>query len=733
LQLVEAKAVAAGYPLRGRLQVAGAAYAQGAATGAIPRPGTVWPDSRLAALLGLARGDTVEVGAQAFTITRILTAEPDRGADLFSIAPRLLMNLADLPATRLVQPGSRVKHRLLIAAAPVRLAALRVDLGARLTPAQRLYGVSDARPRLRTALRRAARFLGLAGLVSVLLAGLALAIAARAHAARQFDAVAVLRCLGASQGTVLRLYALELAVLGLLASLVGGALGVGVQALLGAMIAGVVSAGLPGPAWINLIQGPVVAIAVLVGFAVPPLARLRTVPPARVLRRELGPPPAQAWRAYALAGAVTIGLIVWQAGDLTLATWVLGAASIVAAGLFGAAFALIKMLGFVAGHAAIAWRYGLANISRHAATSVAHCVAIGLGLMLLLLLTVVRRDLVAQWQARIPASAPNYFLVNVQADEADALDALLTRRGVSSAGLYPMVRARLTAINGHPVHPDDYRQVRAQGLARHTFNLSWSTSLAPDNRLLAGRWWRPSDHGKPLLSVERGLSEALGFGLGDTLRFAIAGRVLEARIASVRSVQWDSLRPNFFFLAAPGLLADYPATYMTAVHLADNRRALLGDLLKRFPSVTVLDVNALLGKLRQIMDHAARGVQYVLTLTLAAGLLVLLAAVQVTLHERRYETAVLRTLGAGRGRLLAGLVIEFATLGALAGLLAAPGASITAGLLAGRVLGIDYQPTPWLWFIAILGGAVCVAAAGVVGTRRVLDQPPIATLRAAGG
>jgi len=726
MQLVEVKAVGPGYPLRGRLALAETPFGPARPVTAIPPPGTAWPDSRLAAAFDLAPGASLRLGRAELRVAALLAAEPDRGAELLSIGPRLMIRLADVPATGLVQPGSRVRYRLLLAGPPGKVAALRERLAGR--EELRLEGVGDARPGIRTALERGRRFLGLAAMVSVLLAAIAVALAAHRHAERHLDAAAVLRCLGASQRRVLALYLAGLGLLWLLAALAGSALGWLAQALLARLLAGFAFAALPAPPLAALAAGPLAALAVLVGFALAPIARLRSVPPGRVLRRELGPAPARAWSGPLAAVAVIAALVRWQSGDALLAGWVLAGTAAATALLVGCAFALVRALAPLRRRVGVAWRFGLANVARRQATSVVQITAFGLGLMLLLLLTVVRTELLAQWRASIPADAPNYFLINVLPGEVEALDRFLAERGLRSAGLYPLVRARLEAIDGRPVEPEGYRAERARNLARHEFNLSWSESLPADNRLLAGRWWGPADRGQARVSVERGFAEALGFGRGARLAFRVGAERLEVEVASIREVRWDSMRPNFFVLAAPGLLDALPATYITSLHVPDARVGVLRELVARFPSVTVLDLVALLGKVREIIDQAARAIEYVLAFTLLAGLTVLLAALQATLDERRRETAVIRTLGGDRRRLLQGLAAEFATLGAAAGAIAAGAASLAAALLARQVFDLAYSPGALVWVAGIGAGTLGVGAAGLLAARQVLDAPPRAVL-----
>ncbi len=728
--LAEVKAVGSGYPLRGVLQVSAAPFGPAAVTRTIPTPGQVWLDERLLQSLKLSIGDSLELGAARFMVTQVLAYEPDRGGDLFSIAPRLMMNLADVPATELVQTGSRVEYRLLLAGTAAALQAYRAWAQPRLNPVERLQGVREARPELRAALERAQRFLGLAALVSVILAGVGIAIAARRFALRHWDSVAIMRCVGASQGVVVRLFLLEMLLLALLAGLAGVLAGYiaqeGMTRLLAALATG---EPLPPPSWRPIAPALATGLITLLGFGLPPLLRLRNVSPLRVLRRDLGPLEQRSLLLYGPAVLSVTLLLLWQAGDVRLALYVLAGVAGTLLTLSLAALALVKSLTLLRNRVGVAWRFGLANIARRGGSSVAQVAALGLGIMALLLLTLVRNDLLAGWQATLPASAPNRFLINIQPTEVAGIQDFLHVNGLAETRLFPMVRGRLMTLNDRPVGPENYTSSRAQRLVEREFNLSWADALQEDNRIVAGRWWQDGDRGEALISVEQGVAEELGIHLGDRVSFRIAGQMQAARVSSLRSVEWDSFRVNFFLLFPPGVIDNQPATWITSFHLPRERTALLSELIRAYPSVTVLDVEALLGKVREIMNRVVLAVEYVFLFTLAAGLVVLYAAIQATQDKRLYESAMLRTLGARKSVILKSLLAEFATLGLLAGLLAALGATILGYVLAQQLFGFIYAPNVWLWLTGAAVGVIGVGAAGLLGARAVLTQPPLRSLR----
>jgi putative ABC transport system permease protein len=731
-QLIEVKAVAGGYPLRGKLRVALSAYGKEMETDSIPERGTVWLDAHAIDALGLVTGDMLSLGSAEFRVTRVLTVEPDRGGSFFSIAPRLLMNIADVPDTGLLGPASRVSYRLLLSGRRDNLARYRASLAPTLRPGQRFLDVSDARPELRTALERARRFLGLAALLSVVLAGVAVATATRRYVTRHLDSSALLRCFGASQGAITRLFGIQMLALGLAASLVGCLAGFAAQEVLAGLLAGLISGKLPAPSFWPVVAGVLAGMITLAGFSLPELMRLQHVPPQRVLRRDIGPLPVRSISLYGGAFLAMGVLLLWQAGDMALASWVVAGIAVTLAFLAVSALVLVKMLGLLRRRAGVAWRYGLANVARRARSSVMQVVAFGLGIMALLLLSLVRGDLLAAWQRTLPQDAPNQFLINILPEQVGALREFLAGRtagdGVSAA-LHPMIRGRLVAVNGRAVMPEDYADDRARRLIEREFNLSWSDTLSPDNRIVAGHWWGTARRGARELSVEQGLAQTLGLKLGDEMTYRIADREVRATITSLRSVAWDSFRVNFFVVMPPGVLEEYPATYITSFYLPPGTRDMPGSLVRQFPNVTVIDIDAIMGRVRDIMRRVNLSVEYVFLFTLLAGLSVLYAAIQSTRDERVYESALLRTLGASRRQLLAGLVSEFVVIGLIAGALAALAAGIAGHIIATQLFHLDYASSPWLWLAGPLGGAVCVGVFGVWGTRFTLNQPPLRVLR----
>jgi len=729
-QLVQIKAVGDGYPLRGRLRSAADPAALDAGETGTMAAGEAWGEARLYAQLGVSPGAVIDVGELRLPLRRVVTEEPDRGGDLLQFAPRLLMHLDDVPPTGLVGPASRVSHRLLLAGDPAALARYAAWLTPILPKGAEWLDVNRARPELNAALERGTRFLALAAATVVVLAGAAAMLAARRFVDRQTDAAAVLRCLGLSSRGLLLIFLTRLLALAGAATLVGSLLGLGAQAALGALVGRWFAADLPPPSLGPMLDAAVTTLLVLAATVLPPLFRLRRTPPARVLRHDLGPPPGSEWLAIGLAVATLGAFLTWRMGDLQLGIRALAGVVATIGVLAVAVRGLIRLLDPIRLHGHTAWRQGIAAVARHPTLALVQTVGFGLGIMALLLLSVVRTDLMAAWRDKLPADAPNHFLINIQPTEHEALEALLNDRGMRHAGVLPMIRGRLTDIGDRPVDPGSYASARAQRLASREFNLSFATALQPDNRIVAGRWW-PPDSQSAAFSVETGIAETLGIALGDKLTFQVSGQRIEGTVESLRQVQWDSFNANFFVVGTPALLAGQPATYITSFHLPPDQLRLLADLARRFPSVTVIDVGGVLGQVRAMIERAALALEYVFAFTLVAGVIVLLAAVQASREVRAREIAVLRTLGASRRYLYAGLAVEFGVIGLLAGTVAAAGALATGWLVSETVFNLPWSPNPWLLPLGASLGALGVGAAGLLAVRRLVDVPPVVVLRAA--
>ncbi|MGH6635131.1 MAG: ABC transporter permease [Gammaproteobacteria bacterium] len=726
LALVEVKAVSEHYPLRGGLEVDSSRGTR--KVNRIPARGTIWPERRLLAALGLNPGDSIDLGHTRFVIAETLSHEPDRGGEVFHIAPRVLMNIADLASTGLIVTGSRANHRLLIAGPNAAIQDYRAWAKKRLESDQEFLGVQDAQPQLRATVERSDQFLGLVTLSSVLLAGVAIATAARRYVRRHSDHCAIMRCFGSSQSMILRLHCLSLLALGLITSLIGCTLGWFAQLALVHLSPGIAAGPLPTPSLSPLVTGTATCLILLFGFALPPLMQLRHVPPSRVLRRDFPVPTHSSYALYLSAAVASAMLIAWHAGTPRLATYVMAGSLATVLALALTAFALVRLVKRGQTHLGVSWRWGLAGLGRRAGASVMQSVALGLGLMALLLLSVVRTELLRDWRMSLPPGAPNQFVINIQPHEITEARGFFQQRKMPVPHFFPLVHGRLFAINKTPVDPASYDSDRARRLAMREFHLTWAEILPADNRLVAGKWW-PGSGRTAEFSVEQEIAETLGIRLGDILTFRIEGQEFSAPVRSLRAVDWDTFNPNFFVIASPGALSDTPETYIMSFHLPAEQNAIVTELVRHFPNVTVLDIAALLQQLRTIIDRVAHALQFVFTFTLGAGFLILFAAIHATQDERRYESGMLRTLGASSGVIVRGLVAEFLSLGIIAGAVAALGASAVGYYLAEHVFDMAYRFNLWLFALGVGGGGLGIAIAGVLGARDVLNTPPVATLR----
>ena len=727
--LTGVKAVAPGYPLRGKLQIREQAGGSDFTPEHIPRRGSVWIDARLLRRLGLVLGDQVRLGERTFTVAALVTEQPESVAGFFNMEPRLILNVEDLDSTGLVVPGSRVRYRLYVAGDENAVNAFSAYAEKQIQPGQRVETIRDARPEIRSGLDRAQRFLGLSSLLAVVLAGVAIGLAARRHIQRHFDACAMMRCLGALQSEVLGLYGVQFMLAGALAALLGSLAGLGLQQVLVAMLSPLLGVRLAGPGLWPLFQGVATTCILLAGFVLPPLFSLRKVSTMRVLRRDIGVPDTAGFSAYVLGSGAIALLILWQAGDRAMGWTILGGVVATLLACVVVTLLAIRVMRRALGNAGFGWRTGLANIRRRTMGSVLQVSAIGLGLLALMLLTLVRNDLLGSWRQTLPEDAPNRFLVNIQTDQIGELRRYFALHDRSFPLLYPMVRGRLVGINGHPVNATDFTDERAKRLVNRAFNLSWREALHSDNRIVGGRWFDQSETGKKLISVETGIAETLGLHLGDELRFDIAGDDLDVRIASLRKVQWDSFRVNFFVLAAPGLLDDYPKSWVTSFYLPAAEGKFLDGLVREFPGLLVIDVEAVLRQVIDMMDQVIRAVEFVFVFSLIAGVLVLLAAIASTHDERRMDAAVMRTLGASSRQLRLLQLSEFAFIGFVAGAIAAIGATLVGWQLAEKVLDVPYQISPAVWVIGLVAGVLAVTVVGMAGTNRLLRTPPMEVLR----
>ena len=693
-RLAAIKAVSPGYPLRGALRIAAAPGAPDREATGIPRPGTVWVDAQLLDALKLHVGSTVKVGERGFVVSALITRELDRGFSFVNFSPRLMMRADELASTGLVTYGSRVTYRLLVAGddrAVARFAAwahARVDDGKMRGVA--LESLQDGQPQVRETLDRARHFLTLVSLLTALLAAVAIAMAAHRYTRRHLDSCAAMRCLGASQRTLRALFVLEFAGLGLLGGIAGVALGYAGHFALLVWLGGLINVALPQPGPLPALEGLATGLVLLLGFALPPLLPLTQVPPVRVLRREWGDAGRTAWVAYGIGIALFAGLLVLAAGELTLGGIVAGgfaagllAFALVARGALWLAARVSRSERLGGARAGFGWRYALASLERRPGASALQITALAIGLMCLLLIAMTRNDLIDGWRRSTPPDAPNEFLIDIQPAQRAAVAAWLRTHGIAGVELEPMVRGRLVSINGKPVNPQQYKTPNARRLVDREFNLSYTTQLPSDNRIVGGAWY--GDATAPQISIEAGLAKLIGVKPGDRLTFDVTGLEVSGPVTSVRKLDWGSFKVNFFVLMPPDALRDFPTTWITSFHLGEAQHGVVDGLVAAYPNVTAIDIAPILAQIEHMFEQVIGAVQFLFLFTLAAGVLVLYAALAGTRDERMRESALLRALGASHRQVRAVQVAEFVTVGALAGLMAAIGAQIVGSVLATRV------------------------------------------------
>lgn len=725
MYLASVKAVSPGYPLRGELTYSEQPFGVSRTADAGPAPGTVWLDSRLFPLLDVAVGDRVTIGEAEFTVAAAARTEPDQGASFYGYGPRVLMHYGDIPATGIVRPGSRVEYRQLYAGDAAALAAFRDWLEPRLETGQTLLDVDEGQPGIGNALKRAERFLLLAGSLGVVLAGVAIALAARRFSERHNDYVAIMRSLGATAGAINRLYGSSLVLLGVLATAAGCLLGWALQAAFFDLFGDRLPVQ-PGPGGLRPYAiGSVTSMVALLCFAWPSLRRLSRASPLRVLRRDVPLENRRGLADHAL-GLGAIGLLMWwYSGSLPLTLAVLsGLALTVVLGLT-LALTLLKGGRLVGMSAGSIWRLALAGLQRRGNANALQVVIFAMAISLLLVLLLVRTSLIDNWQMQLPEDAPNHFVINIGPEEVQAVDQMLREENIRSEALYPMIRGRIMAVNGEELPQTDDRE---QGRRQRESNFTWSDTVPEGNVLLAGEWWQPGTE-EALVSVESGFAERLGIGVGDRLSFLVGAQPLVAKVASIRELDWQSMRPNFFLIFPPRLLSAYPATFMTSFYLGREHKLFLNRFIRQFPTVTVIEMDVVIEQVRGIIDQVSAAIELVLLVILAAGSLVLVAGVQASVDARMHESAILRALGARRQLVLGGLLIEFAALGLFAGLLATVAAELSVYVLQVHVMDMRYSPSPWVWPVGVVSGMVLIAALGLFSCRRVVSSPPLAVLR----
>lgn len=732
-KLVSLKVVEAGYPLRGRLRVADQPGTVGELTQDIPGPAQAWVDAGLLDALGLQVGAELLLGDSTFKVSRVIVNEPDRGAGFMNFAPRVMINQADVQATGLIQPASRLNYRLAVAGEEQSVQAFvdwaQAQVAGRSVRGVRVEALQGGRPELSTTLARAEKFLNLVALLAALLSAVAVALAARGFAASHLDDCAMLRVLGLPQRTIAAAYTFEFTLIGLLASAFGVLLGFGVHYGFVALLAGLVDSALPPAGLWPVLFGMGMGLTLLLAFGLPPVLQLAQVPPLRVIRRDVGGLKPASLTVLGVGVLGFAALLMAASSDVKLGLIAVGGFAVATLLFAGLSWLAVKLLRVTVNDATAPTALVLATrqIAARPAFAVVQVSSLAVGMLALVLLVLLRTDLISSWRAATPPDAPNRFVINVMPEQGQAFTQALKNAGVTRFDWFPMIRGRLVAVNGRAVSPDDYLDERARRLVDREFNLSHSATQPSQNVLVAGRW-QANEAGA--VSVEDGIAKTLGLDLGDTLTFDVGGLQTVSKITSLRKVDWGSMRANFFVMYPVDTLEGVPATYMSAFK-APSAPGFDNALVRQFPNITNVDMTATIAQIQRVLDQVIGAVEFLFAFTLAAGLVVLFAAVTATRDERAREFAIMRAVGARASLLRQVQRIELAGVGLLAGFLASIVASAVGWALARFVFEFEWAVSLWVPLLGSLAGAVLALAAGWWGLREVLNRPVVQTLRQA--
>ena len=728
--LATIKVVSDQYPLRGSVRISDTLFGEQRAVDGIPASGEVWADGALLARVGADVGGTLAVGGLDLRISAVLTYRPDQSIGFASLAPSLLLNMADISESGLIGEGSRVRYALLVAGDEQAVSDFNEAISDSLPESVRVRSQEDSSERAYNAADRAQRFLSLTAVISLLLSAVAVAMSARRFAQKRMDTVALMKSLGATQGFVISTSLVQLILLGVLGIVAGSVIGFAAEEGLSRILIDLMQqSDLPETGLRPVVLASSSAMVLLLGFALPSIIQLRNTPPLRVLRHDAMPPAPSRILVGGLALAAVAALLYRSVGDARMLLILIGGIVVIAALLYLVGRGMVALLGRARSGVGVAWRYGLANVARRGRDSAVQVVAFGLGITVLLLLTLVRTDLLEGWRQTLADDAPNHFLINIQPHEVESVATLFEANNIARPDFTPLVRARMTTINDESVKDREYPHEDGKWFANREANLSWTIEMSSSNELIEGEWW-PADYAGPALaSIEEGAATETGLKIGDRLNFFVAGRDVEAEIASIRKVNWDSFQPNFFLVLSPGALDDMPTTYISSLRIPEASTPMLVDLVRAHPSISVIDLGAILEQVRGIIEKASLAVQAVFLFTLAAGIAVLFAAVQSTIDERRFESAMLRALGARRRTVFAGVMAEFAALGTAAGILASAGASVLAYLVATRLFELPYEFSPAIWLAGVSGGVLIVCISGYFAARGAVNARPADVLR----
>ena len=730
-QLTHIKAVDRHYPLLSQIKIAKTQYGEDKPVNYGPAAGEVWLAPRLFSLLQLKIGDKIELGETTLRISAVLKHDPGQASSFMSIAPRLLMNIHDIDKTGIIQPGSRVTYLVGFAGEINQRKQFIQWLKPKLSPSQNLIGGTEGSQAVSSAMDKAEQYLALASMLSVMLSGIAIAMAANRYGQRHFDQAALMRCMGASQASIIQIFSMQLLILGTAGSLLGCLLGYLAQHGLVFLLKGILVSTLPPAGFYPLLTGFISGFVTLAGFSLPALLRLKSVSPLRVLRKDITPLPISSLLVYTIALMSMLILMWWQSGQLLLTLFVVTGVICAALILLFLSYLMINLSRLVLRLLPQSWKTGLQQIIRHRKENQLQMFAFGLSLMILMTIFLLRTDLINKWQAQLPEKAPNHFVINIQKNEVEPIKQFFRQNAIISEGLYPMVRGRITEINNTPVLDAVPEKSKLDESLKRELNLSWSQQVHPNNKLIKGDWWSNEDTAKPVISIEKGLARRLQVNIGDTLTFRIAERSLKAKIKNIRSVQWDSFQPNFYVIFPESVINTYPVSYISSFYIPSTQKKLLNQLVFKFPTITVLEIDAIMQQVKSIMQQVTTAIEYVMLFVLLAGMMVLIASMQSSMDKRIHAAVIMRTLGAKKSFIKHSQFAEFSILGLFSGLLAVSCTEITTYLLYTKVFDLDFELHLWLWLSGPLVSMALILMISRLYTNKVTRQSPVKILNTA--
>lgn len=735
-QLVSVRIVEDKFPLKGQLEIAQAPFTAGEKLQGKPNSGEVWVEPRVLSLLEAKAGDLIDFGATQLTISGVVVAGPGQASEVFNVAPGILVNAQDLESAQIIQPGSRVQNGLLIAGELAQRDDYIRWLKPQLNETQRITGGKEGTPALQASISRAESFLRLASLVSVILAGVAIAVAAGRFSRRHFDYAAIYRCLGMQIRQVHQLYLWQLGLIGLVGVTLGAIIGLVIQEAIIWRFADYLPKPMVPISLTPIVVAALSGLVVLIGFALPAFFQIAKVPPLRVLRKELMPTAVSGWIIYLLAIG-SMALLMWWQSDSWLLVAILLVVSIIAFLVIRLFAWLIFKLGIWLGkRSPSSVRFGLGQLKRYPAFTISQITAFGLAFMIMLSTYLIRTELLAEWQNQMPENAPNHFLINVQNSEVESLDKILADNQVETSGIYPMVRGRVTHLNGElaseVLSKEEYQQARA---LRRELNLTWMQALPNANKVVEGDWWSlegiNSESDAIKISISTEIQEMMKVKIGDKVSFDIGGLIVEGQIANVREIQWDSFQPNFFVIFEPRGLQEFPASYITSFYLSPEQKPMLNQILSQMPTVTIIELDKIMAQVQKILDQVTLAVEFIMLFVLLAGIAVLYAVLQANREERVLSATLLKTLGAQSPYIRASLIAELALLGLFSGLLAVIASEILVSSVYTQVLDLGVKFHYLYWLIMPIGAMIFISIVGWFGIKSILKQPAYQVLRQA--